>query len=653
MSSWDRGVFQEIERRLRKFVRHKCVVLLDPDEIVDIPVQQELRSSGWVVSLLTGDPLRIREDYESACRVEESTRRRQILLSAERNTSLPYDIAHDNPVIIIKLEDLFPQFDVKVLRALPRSWYELMYAKATERKLKTALSAVDTLKFALECCLNVSLPSPPTLGSYVQFLAHLVVSGQKLPEELRHEIARLFSRVVPESAPLDAENGKRLFQILWSKYGNSVASGSSGVSEKEAEYLGQLGREVLSHLDSSPEMQGAFTLLRTHGLIPLLSVGGVPNPSWLSEGIHYSVPKQGDLLKRLTDIEQSLPTETSKWNHWATFAWQWAGLRLRYYREERPSKEVESAFRRTHKVVEQRFLDWMQRNFSDLLSRPYLPQPTVVHQLLHYLANAFDIPRNNRLAVLLVDGMSLDDWLVVRDSLTLTTWKVREISLLAFVPTITQVSRQSLLSGKLPVEFADSLTGTHNEQKLWHQFWGEHGCASRAIAYQRNIAFDEKWKFERERVAALIFNALDDLIHRSEDATGLYAQWSAFLKRTGAVQSIIDKLREYFDVIVITSDHGHIEGVGAGDIPLGKVADTRAMRVRMFRKLMADTAIEHPAASKWPAIGLPSTYTVLVAKGMSLFTRKGERAVAHGGVSIEEVIIPAIILTQKDRYERP
>jgi hypothetical protein len=47
-----------------------------------------------------------------------------------------------------------------------------------------------------------------------------------------------------------------------------------------------------------------------------------------------------------------------------------------------------------------------------------------------------------------------------------------------------------------------------------------------------------------------------------------------------------------------------------------------------------------PEAIAWPAIGLPADYLPLLAPGRSAFVQEGERIVGHGGITLEEVVVP-------------
>jgi hypothetical protein len=48
----------------------------------------------------------------------------------------------------------------------------------------------------------------------------------------------------------------------------------------------------------------------------------------------------------------------------------------------------------------------------------------------------------------------------------------------------------------------------------------------------------------------------------------------------------------------------------------------------------------------WPNIGLPDNYLALIAPPLRAFIGEGKRTVAHGGICIEETIVPVITVTR-------
>ena len=96
--------------------------------------------------------------------------------------------------------------------------------------------------------------------------------------------------------------------------------------------------------------------------------------------------------------------------------------------------------------------------------------------------------------------------------------------------------------------------------------------------------------------------------------------------------------------MTITADHGNIEAVGCGRPMEGVVADLRGERVRIYpdSSLRAMVQGRFPEAIAWPAIGLPGDYLPLMAPGRRAFICTGDRIVAHGGISIEELLVPLV-----------
>jgi hypothetical protein len=98
-----------------------------------------------------------------------------------------------------------------------------------------------------------------------------------------------------------------------------------------------------------------------------------------------------------------------------------------------------------------------------------------------------------------------------------------------------------------------------------------------------------------------------------------------------------------FDVY-ITSDHGNVGATGLGRPREGMLADVKGERVRIFANemLRAATASKFETAIPWPPVGLPDQFFPLLAPGRFAFIPNGKTTVAHGGITIEEVIVPFV-----------
>lgn len=101
----------------------------------------------------------------------------------------------------------------------------------------------------------------------------------------------------------------------------------------------------------------------------------------------------------------------------------------------------------------------------------------------------------------------------------------------------------------------------------------------------------------------------------------------------------------------LTADHGNLEAVGLGSPQEGAVAEQTGQRARIYKHeiLRAQVQSKFPDSLAWPTIGLPPDYLPLLATGRKAFTTKGESIVAHGGASLEEVIVPYIQVRRGER----
>ena len=104
-----------------------------------------------------------------------------------------------------------------------------------------------------------------------------------------------------------------------------------------------------------------------------------------------------------------------------------------------------------HQLIEQRFQEWMLAHYGTLHSLSFLPRPVMLHQIPKYMAHRLATNGAVRkLAVVVVDGLAMDQWAVVRQELPSRKWITEEFGLFAWVPTLTSVSRQSIFAGIRP-----------------------------------------------------------------------------------------------------------------------------------------------------------------------------------------------------------
>ena len=74
----------------------------------------------------------------------------------------------------------------------------------------------------------------------------------------------------------------------------------------------------------------------------------------------------------------------------------------------------------------------------------------------------------------------------------------------------------------------------------------------------------------------------------------------------------------------------------------------RGERVRTYRSetLVAESAAAHPNTFRLDISGLPTNFMALFTGGRTAFLPQGEPAVVHGGISVEELLVPFVKVTR-------
>jgi len=199
----------------------------------------------------------------------------------------------------------------------------------------------------------------------------------------------------------------------------------------------------------------------------------------------------------------------------------------------------------------------MLDRYGSLYNLPYHHQPVMVHHIPRFLAVERTRKKLSKIALLVLDGLACDQWLLLKRHLEASDakWRFQETTAFAWVPTVTSVTRQTIFAGEAPLFFPDSLGTTAKEKAHWQRFWENEGL------------------------------------------------------QRGSVE-------------LVTS--------------LDSVNDPNL-----------EQALGNPRL-RWPGYGLPPGRHVLLAGDLKVFTDEGDRIVAHGGIALEEVLVPFVAIRRDE-----
>ena len=307
--------------------------------------------------------------------------------------------------------------------------------------------------------------------------------------------------------------------------------------------------------------------------------------------------------------------------------------------------------------VDTAFAEWIEKRYRGLVNLPPVP-PVMLHHLPRLLArDVHDSPRN-KVALLVVDGLALDQWIVVRRELTKQRpdYRFHEGAVFAWIPTLTSVSRQATFAGRAPLYFPESIHSTDREPALWRRFWADEGIAHAQVLYARSLGSGipddvaESIASPAVRVAGLVVDTVDKIMHGMPLGTAGMHELVRLWAGKPHLATLLDLLLERGFRVYLTSDHGNIEAAGCGRPSEGAVADLRGERVRVYRdaSLRRSVRDKFPAARDWAPVGLPEDYLPLLAPDRSAFVQAGQRIVGHGGACIEELIVPLVRIERRE-----
>ena len=201
--------------------------------------------------------------------------------------------------------------------------------------------------------------------------------------------------------------------------------------------------------------------------------------TWSRIGVRTdpSEDRSRHLTKLIESLHVSLPADDARHGDWFHFARAWAELVLLANEQtETVSVQTRARIKALQVQVDTGFTTWLSKRYAGLVNLPPVP-PVMLHHLPRFLSRQVAEDRSAKIALLVVDGLALDQWLIVREALASRQpgFRFREQAVFAWIPSLTSVSRQAAFAGKAPIFFPNSIQTTDKEPALWAQVWADHG----------------------------------------------------------------------------------------------------------------------------------------------------------------------------------
>ncbi len=623
---------------------NEFILVFDPDNLLGAEaIVEHVNQAGFSI-VNYEDPEVFRYYYEENIRSFLDRGKpfdNKVLIRYTVEQSIPYDIRTKCFFVEVTLREVFPKLSYTAIKELYSEVFDKLY-KVYSRYSGPNLGDKGTKDFILKNAYGIIPEVIADFQELVKTFIPLYYRGEELPRL----IADYAVEAISSNGQLKQHQVKTIvggkgscFHFIQEQWELYIRKNNGETVETVIDFGNY---EIRAYIDN---------LFQENYLTPVKQLKLREYPTWMQSGVVYDIAgnierKFDSCIDKIINSVQSVKS----YKDWFGIATLWAEV-LTLKHEQRKSYSLDTKkFKDTGSLVKEHFKDWLLENYNMLASLSYAKAPVMVHKIPWHINHRFPKQENKKVALLVIDGMSLDDWYVIKEAINESNIYIFEENLcFAWVPTMTSVSRQAIFSGEIPANYADTLLSTNYDEKQWKKFWRNIGYNDNSVAFKRNIkefredGLDDILNDNRLRVLGLVVNMVDDIMHGQQLSIEGMHQDIRLWANKGSLVRFIDKLYSKGFEVFITSDHGNIGAVGQGTLQEGLAVESPGERVRFYNsEINYDTIMSKYKALKWEAAGLPKKFSYVLSEENLAFVKEGKRIVAHGGLAIEEVIVPFI-----------
>ncbi len=330
--------------------------------------------------------------------------------------------------------------------------------------------------------------------------------------------------------------------------------------------------------------------------------------------------------------------------------------------------------------ADQEFAKFIQKNYINWLNDPdYRPlmSPDIFKRKVFPLLN-----RKEQVYLIVFDNLRYDQWRVISQQLS-DDFLIDEQLYLSILPTATQYARNAIFAGLLPSQIAsmfpdlwvdeDEEEGKNlNEEPLIQtQFDRYRRRESFSYAKLNHSADTEKLvaqfrQLSTKELNVIVVNFIDMLSHARTESTMVrelasdeiaYRSITASWFQHSPVRELFNRLARTRAKIIITTDHGSIR-VNTPTKVIGDRNTNTNLRYKLGKNLSYNAkdvfVMKNPKQAFLPSPNLSTTY--IFARGDAFFAYPNNynyyvsyyrNTFQHGGISMEEMLIPIVTLSAK------
>lgn len=331
-------------------------------------------------------------------------------------------------------------------------------------------------------------------------------------------------------------------------------------------------------------------------------------------------------------------------------------------------KEANTQFSR---LIEDNYEDWIAGDEDS---------PLMLHQV--FKEKVAPIVQNEKVCLLVIDNLRFDQWKVLKPIIEKQFHVAKEEITYSILPTATQYARNAFFAGLMPSDIAQKYP------KYWvdeHEDGSKNKFEAELMETQlTRLGLNLKWSYNKitnyeagkklaetfhqlkdNQMNIVVYNFVDMLSHartESEMIRELADDEAAYRSLTlswfehSPLQEIIKKVAESKTKLIITTDHGTVK-VGNPVKIVGERSTNTNLRYKVGRNLSyngKEVFSAQPKDVRLPGGKMSSEYVFAMENDFFVypnnynhFVKYYQNTFQHGGISLEEILIPYIELDAK------
>ena len=294
------------------------------------------------------------------------------------------------------------------------------------------------------------------------------------------------------------------------------------------------------------------------------------------------------------------------------------------------------------------------------------------------------ITAGQKVALIVIDNFRLDQWMLISNELK-DDFDIKTDIYCSILPTSTQYSRNAIFAGMWPADIKNNMPqywsdgesegslNKHERELLESYFSRQKLSPAKTCSYYKvgddksGMEYIRKFGgYTKNALNALVFNFVDELSHKGIDVqliSDLTLTDAAYRSVTlswfqhGVLKEILNVFGNNGYKIILTTDHGAIR-VSNPVTVTGTAAINSNTRFKVDSNLTCNykdvLEISDPAKAGLPKSRLSDKYIFAVRDDFFVYPNnraeyvdKFQGKLQHGGISLEEMLLPLATLTKK------